>query len=89
MGDWLRFFERLRGQWRLRGHDTFAGEGYPLPGRFWSEAGAQRAARRHLAKLERTQPSATSGGQKPGGIQDRVFIVRPDGTAYSYGERPD
>jgi hypothetical protein len=86
MGDWLRFVERLRGPWRLRGHDTFAGEDYPLPGRFWSEASAQRAARRRLAKLEHTQPSATSGGQK--GIQDRVLIVRPDGTAYRYGDRP-
>jgi hypothetical protein len=84
MRDWLRFLRFAGGQWRLRGHDTFAGEDYPLPGTYWTEAQAQRAARRRLAELERMQPSASSGGQRPGGIQDRVYIVRPDGTAYRY-----
>src|SRR5262245_18102138 len=72
-GDWSG------GRWRLRGYDTFAGEDYPLPGSYWTEAQAQRAARKRLAELERTQPSVSSGGQRPGGIQDQVYIVRPDG----------
>jgi hypothetical protein len=82
------FFERLRdlllGRWTLQGYDTFSGEDYPLPGRYRTEAGAEKAARRRLRYLERTQPSALSGGQKELGIQDQVFIVRPDDTNYRY-----
>lgn len=36
-------------------------------------------AQKRLADLERTQPAASSGGQAPGGIQDRVYLVHPDG----------
>jgi len=32
--------------------------------------------------LERVQPSRRSGGQQLGGIQDQVYIVRPDGSTY-------
>jgi len=81
MGDWLRF---LCGVVAAAGPRYVRGRGLSPGGRFWSEARAQRAARRHLEELERTQPSATSGGQTPGGIQDRVYIVRPSGTAYRY-----
>jgi hypothetical protein len=59
----------------LEGWDTFSGHAYPLAGRYWSEAGAERGARRQLKKLDKSQPHA--GGQ--GGIQDQVFIVAPDG----------
>jgi len=83
-----RLFERLlaflSSRWTLQGYDTFSREDYDLPGQYWTEAGAQRAARRRLRYLERTQPSASSGGQKEFGIQDRVFIVRPDTTNYRY-----
>lgn len=64
--------------WRLRGYDTFAGEWYPIPGIFLSKRAALRAARRELHGLEKAQPSSASGGQD--GIQDRVYLVRPDGT---------
>jgi hypothetical protein len=70
--------------WKLQGYDTFAGEWYPLPGRYFSEKAAQRAARRELKKLEKMQPSRYSGGQRPGGIQDRVYIVGPDGLVVRY-----
>lgn len=78
-------FRRLRDflasrTWRLRGYDTFAGDWYPLEGRYFSEGAALRAARRRLRALERLQPSRSSGGQGPGGIQDQVYVVRPDGT---------
>jgi len=35
-----------------------------------------------LKELEETQPSSQSGGQDPLGIQDKVFVVRPDGTDF-------
>lgn len=71
-----------RRSWRLLGYDTFAGTYYSVPGRYWSEQAARRAAKGYLKKVEREQPSRQSGGQK--GIQDRVFIVRPDGSMYRY-----
>jgi hypothetical protein len=71
-------------KWRLAGWDAFANENYPLPGEYDSEAEAQRAARKRLEQLERTQPSGQSGGQKPGGIQDQVLIVSPIGSTYRY-----
>jgi hypothetical protein len=74
-----RLLNRLRIRtWRLRGYDTFAVERYELPGRFFSVQAALRAARRQLVQLEKLQPTATSGGQD--GIQDQVYLVRPDGT---------
>ncbi len=66
-------------RWSLLGYDTFAGETYFIPGSFRTRATAERAARRYLKKLEKTQPTEISGGQAPGGIQDRVFVVDPDG----------
>jgi len=75
-------FRLLGRNWRLRGYDTFSGEDYELPGAYRSEARARRAAQQRLAQIERQQPSAISGGQD--GIQDQVFIIRPDGTQYRY-----
>ena len=72
--------------WTLEGYDTFSGEPYDLPGEFNTEAEAQVAAQKRLVELEETQPSAESGGQSSHGIQDRVFIVRPDGTKYRFSE---
>ena len=68
--------------WTLRGYDTFAGDSYHLPGWYLSEAAAGRAAQKQLKQLERNQPSEISGGQT--GIQDQVFVVPPDGSAYRY-----
>jgi hypothetical protein len=68
------------GKWTLQGYDTFAHESYPLDGEFDTEQAAIAAAKDHLDELERTQPSASSGGQD--GIQDRVYVVRPDGTSF-------
>lgn len=68
--------------WRLRGLDTFSSEWYPLPGEFHTEAEARSAARERLNEREQTQPSESSGSKD--GIQDRVYIVGPDGTTYRY-----
>ena len=75
--DWL---ESWRGAWQLEGWDTFAGERYPLPGRYRSRKRAEAAARRQLKRLERMQPSEASGGQD--GIQDQVYVLGPDGERY-------
>ena len=68
------------GTWKLQGRDTFAHEDYDLDGEFDSEDEAIAAAKVCLDDLERTQPTASSGGQD--GIQDHVYIIRPDGTRF-------
>ena len=72
------------GKWRLEGWDEFEMAPYPLPGEFDTEVEAREAARKRLAYLEKTQPSHLSGGQGYFGIQDRVFIIRPDGKKYRF-----
>jgi hypothetical protein len=82
------------GNWKLAGLDTFSGDDYPLgdvnvvDGRstldgmrpeYETYEEALADARQRLADLERTQPSASSGGQGFNGIQDRVYVVHPDG----------
>lgn len=74
------------GKWRLERWDTFSLETYPLEGEFNTEKETQDAARLHLAQLEMTQPSEDTGGQEEDGIQDQVYIVRPDGTKYRFVE---
>jgi hypothetical protein len=79
--------------WRLEGYDTFSDEYYPL-GDFMTVDGksldgmkpgydtpqeALLDAQKRLDDLERTQPAASSGGQGLHGIQDRVYLVHPDG----------
>jgi hypothetical protein len=85
-----RVLDTIFGRWKLQGYDTFSLEYYPLPGRYWTEGLARMAAKLYLRHLERTQPSAFSGGQTQAGIQDRVYIVRPDETEYRYvpADRP-
>ena len=67
------------GAWTLEGYDTFEEASYPLPGRYPTEAQAIQAAHIQLRKLEQSQPSNVSGGQGEYGIQDRVYIIHPDG----------
>jgi uncharacterized protein involved in type VI secretion and phage assembly len=70
---------QLEGKWTLQGEDAFSDESYPLPGKYDTRANATQAARTRLEELERTQPSVSSGGQA--GLQDRVYIVDPQGKA--------
>lgn len=67
------------GAWTLEGYDTYEGEPYPLPGEYRTKAEARQAAQRRLVELEQSQPSSFSGGQRADGIQDRVYIIHPDG----------
>ncbi len=67
-------------KYRLQGYDTFGGEWYTLPNSYNTESEAEEAAREKLKEIERLQPSSSSGGQYPTGIQDRFYIVYPDGT---------
>ena len=70
--------------WKLEGYDSFDNTSYTLPGTYASEQDARRAAQERLARLETSQPSETTGGQDTGGIQDQVFIIRPNGTKYRF-----
>ena len=67
--------------WWVIGWDTFEGAEYPVS-RHATEAESKVAAQQFLLQLERDQPTASSGGQS--GIQDHVYIVRPDGVRYRY-----
>ena len=77
MMNWLNWINARRTSWTLQGWDTFAGESYRIPGSYSTEARAESAAKKHLARLERSQPSEVSGGQD--GIQDQVYIEGPTG----------
>ena len=63
----------------LRGYDTFSDEDYDTGGAYVTYEEAKAAAHTALFKNELTQPSVYSGGQGPDGIQDRVYVVHPDG----------
>ena len=73
--------------WKLQGYDTFSREDYPLPGEYETEESAIAAAHERLEYLESTQPSLTSGGQD--GIQDQVYVNRPDGSRFRVWPRLD
>ena len=70
-------------KWRLIGWDTFSSEEYSLS-EHKTQALAEIAAAERMQHLEATQPSSTSGGQGLFGIQDQVYIERPDGTRYRW-----
>lgn len=74
----------MDGEWKLLGYDTFAEEYYTIGSTYNTEEQAKAAAKKKLAELEREQPSSSSGGQAEAGIQDRVYIVRPDGSRYRF-----
>jgi hypothetical protein len=69
--------------WKVIGWDTFAGEEYPIS-QHETEGEARLAAQSYLRKLERDQPTVSSGGQD--GIQDQVFVAGP---GVRYRVRPD
>jgi len=81
-------------KWSVWGYDTFEGGDawYPIdadysqdPRRikeYDTEEEAVKRAHKKLEELEVSQPSEHSGGQGFWGIQDRVYIQRPDGTRY-------
>jgi len=68
--------------WGLREKDTFSNEWFDFGERFSSEEDARTAAREILNEHEIDQPTESSGGQD--GIQDQVWIVRPDMSIYRY-----
>ena len=70
-------------KWKLVGWDTFSSEEYSLSEHKTQQL-AETAAAERMQELERTQPSSSSGGQGFFGIQDQVYIERPDGTRYRW-----
>ena len=73
----IKWLERWRGEWWLEGWDTFGGHSYSIAGRYRSQEAAMRAAKRQLSKLEKLQPTSSSGGQD--GIQDQIYVRGPNG----------
>jgi hypothetical protein len=74
----LWFFNR---KWEVKGYDTFeGGDAYYSIGVFNTLKKAQEAAKLYLLNLEESQPTESSGGQDEEGIQDRVYIVDPNGS---------
>lgn len=69
--------------WTMEGYDTFANESYPLAGEWDTEPEVLVAAQERMQELEKSQPTESSGGQADG-IQDQVYIVRPDGSKYRF-----
>lgn len=80
----LPTFTTPKEKWRLEGYDTFDSSPYHIDGEYNDEEAAKNAANNRLASLEKSQPSSSSGGQGTFGIQDQVFIVRPDGSKFRY-----
>lgn len=67
-------------KWKLLGLDAYEYDPQPyFLGEYDSEQEALEAAYKRLTELEKSQPSSESGGQRPGGIQDRVYVESPDG----------
>ncbi len=64
--------------WRLQDVDQFDGTVYRIRGTFLSLEEAYSAARRLCQKIERTQPTRSSGDQQ--GIQNIILIVCPNGS---------
>jgi len=76
-------------KWSLQGYDAFAEEFYRLDGEYDSENAARSAGVAQLKSVEESQPTLSSGGQGDMGIQDRFFIVRPDGSQYRFIPRTE
>ncbi|MEK7100763.1 MAG: hypothetical protein AAB921_01555 [Patescibacteria group bacterium] len=78
----------MNGKWKLEGCDVFdmpEDHGhYPIGGEYDTEDQAIEAAKSRLIELEKSQPTKESGGQSDRGVQDRLYIVRPDGSEYRY-----
>ena len=74
----------MNDKWKLEGWDVFDAGNYAIDGEYNTEEQAIEAAKAHLIELEKSQPNKESGGQSDRGVQDRVFIVKPDGSKYRY-----
>lgn len=63
-------------KYHLDSHDTFAGEDHPLARDIDDLATAELLRDTRMRELKESQPSSMSGGQS--GIQNRVYIIRPE-----------
>ncbi len=82
------------GKWSVWGYDTFEEEDawYPIDAdwtktpreikEYDTEDEALARAYSRFDELEISQPSKNSGGQSEWGIQDMVYLQRPDGNRY-------
>ena len=74
----------MNDKWKLEGWDVFDAGNYVIDGEYNTEEQAIEVAKARLIELEKSQPTKESGGQSDRGVQDRVFIVKPDGSKYRY-----
>ena len=70
----------MKETWRVLGFDAFDEEYYPLSGDFETEDGAKKLASEKFDQINLSQPDEQSSGQDDDGIQDRLFIEKPDGS---------
>lgn len=69
----------MQKKWLVEGKDVFANEWYAI-GRFETRHEAVAAARETFLRLQPPPGKPDlSGGPHPPGIQDRIFIVPPEG----------
>lgn len=73
--DYPEWHQKNERKWHLDGYDTFDGTTYTLAINIDSKRVATMLHQARLRELEKTQPTASSGGQR--GIQDKVFIRPP------------
>lgn len=74
----------MDGFWKLKGYDSFDGDYYPIPGEYETEDLARDAASAKLAGIKKSQPDEQSGGSGFGSVQDRIYVVKPDGSSYPF-----
>lgn len=79
----------MENEWKLVSFDTFAETFYHLPGTYVGEKEARQAGALRLEELNKNQPPETSGGQDDLGIQDRIFVQRPDGSRFRFIPTPE
>lgn len=76
-------------KWRIKRCDPLEkGKEFPeSKDQYDDEKQAEEAAQKLLQKIEREQPTSESGGQN--GVQDRVYIISPEGLKKQVSPRPE
>ena len=79
----------MENEWKLVGFDAFEEEYYSLNDSYPNENEARQAAILKFKEINKLQPPEEAGGQDDEGIQDRLFIERPNGSKYRFIPLPE